>query len=658
MIKGLVFITDHRIAYALYVSILIFTNSPAFSDSTMPLAPVSQRITEFRYILDHDDNLNPQSVMLRFRQGHYQTVTDEAFNVGNSDDLFWILFSVLNDSTEAETRRLVFGTPFVPLLNAYLLTGHGAVTILQHDGKQPYHQRVNDRIKLNSIAFTLPAKQRSEFLVQYRPRGVSFLPVSLVTDAGFTNQLHLESVRASVFYSLSCTVIATFFFFGIAMRSRLALFYALLFLEYLFFLAIIEGYAFKYFWPDWPQWNLYSGLVTALVFSASGLLISSIVVEKTDFSRQFKFFCRRLALLSLLMLLLIPFSGNVMMMTINYIFMILMLLSQGYCIYSWMRQSSKRNMLAFYTALILIGATFYVFTLFLHSSALSEWMIASFNRGIYLFVSLTTMGTFAIHLGGLRNDHEKALRRELENAKRDAELNRELFESEQRYSQARELANKRQQQLASASHDIRQPLLSLRSTMDVMALKQSPEVRKHMHDAFNYIEQLCSHYLAETRPLTESPKKSECYSIKMIIDSVSKMFRQEALDKGLTFNVALCTVEIACPPMPLIRVVSNFVANAIKHCTPGTKLLIGCRRLSGLVKIDVYDNGPGITHQALKTLLEPYRKGDNSSGEGLGLAIVKELADSHGWEIAIDSTLGKGSRFSVIVPAMRSNGSR
>ena len=592
--------------------------------------------------------------MLRFKQGRYQTVTGEAFNIGNSDDVFWILFSVFNSSTEAETGRLVFGTPFVPLLNAYLLTGHGVVTLLKHDGRQPYERRVNDKIKLNSISFTLPRKQRTEFLIQYRPRGVSFLPISLVTDFGFINQFHVESVRAAVFYSFSFTTIATFFFFGIAMRSRLVLFYALLFLEYLFFLAIIEGYAFKYIWPNWPQLNQYSGLVMALLFSASGLLISSIVVEETVFSRQFRFLCRGLALLSLLMLLLIPVSGNVMMMTINYIFMILMFFSQGFCIYSWMRKSSKRNFLAFYTALILIGATFYVFNLFLDSSALSEWMFVSLNRGMYLFVSLTTMGTFAIHLGGLRNDHEKALRKELENAKRDAELNRALFEAEQRYSQAKELANKRQQQLATASHDIRQPLLSLRSTMDVMVQKQSPEVRKHMHDAFGYIEQLCSHYLAEARPITETKEKAESYSVMMITDSVSKMFRQEALDKELEFQVVPCSVEISSPPMPLIRIVSNFVANAIKHCSPRTKLLIGCRRLSERVRIDVYDNGPGIAPQAMKTLLEPYRKGSDSAGEGLGLSIVKELADNHGWELEINSTLGKGSRFSIIVPTMRS----
>ncbi len=639
-----------RIAYIFYISTLFLIASPAFAGTEPHQLSSSNRFTRFQYIHDKDNRLTPQSASVQFEQGVYKTISGEAFNIGNSDDIFWIRVSVFNDFTEKKTRRLVFGAPFLPVLNAYLLSEKGIVTLLKHDGHQPFGQRVNDKVKLNSIAFELPPLEKTNILIQYRPRGVSFMPISLESDLIFFNQVHLETVRSAIFYSFSLTVILTFFFFGIAMRNRIVLFYALLFLEYIFFLFIIEGYAFKYLWPDWPQWNMRSGLVMALVVSASGFFMSSMVVEKTAIYKQFKFFCHGMAVLSLSMLILIPFSGNVMMMTINYIVMILMLVSQGYCIYSWMALSSKRNSLAFYTALLLVGAAFYVFTLFLDSSALSEWLVVSFNRILYLFVSLTTMGTFAIHLGGLRNDHENALLRELESAQRDAELNKALFESEQRYSQARDLANKRQLQLATASHDIRQPLLSLRSTMDVLSQEQSSAVRKQMTDALNYIEQLCSNYLAETRPGNERRPNSESYPVKMITDSVSKMFQREAFDKGLKFEVMPCSAEISCIPMPLIRILSNYVSNAIKHCDQGNRILIGCRRLQGQLRIDVYDNGPGIAPKVLETILQPYQKDETSEGEGLGLAIVRELADLHSWEISIDSKLGKGSRFSIIIP--------
>ena len=627
---------------------MLLVAGPALSANN--LLSEAERLSHFNYIHDKNNNLNRQSAAFQFRQGQYKTLLAEAFNIGNSDDVFWIEIPVFNDSNEIKKRRLVFGTPFVPLLNAYLLTESADnKTLLLHSGKQSFMQRNNNLIKLNSIAFDLPAQQQLSILIQYQPRGVSFLPISLMQEHIFFNQVHFESLQAAVFYSFSLTVILTFFFFGIAMRSYIVLFYALLFLEYVFFLSIIEGYAFKYLWSDWPQWNLYAGIVIALVFSASGFSMSSVVVEKTVRVGGFKLICRGMAVLSLLMLLLIPFTGNVVMMTINHILMILMLLSQGYCIFSWMSLSSKRNILAFYTALIVTGLGFYIFKLFLDSASLSEWIVVSFNRILYLFVSVTTMGTFAIHLGGLRNDHQHSLQKELESARRDAELNRALFESEQRYSQARELASRRQQQLATASHDIRQPLFSLRSSMDILAKEQSQVVRKQFNDALNYLEQLCSHFLSETGPQSNSKEKATFYPVSMITETVAKMFQQEAIQKKLQFHVLPCSIKISCVPMPIIRILSNFVANAIKHSEQG-KIVLGCRRLPQHLKIAVYDNGPGIPAQELETILQPYQKGEKSEGEGLGLAIVKQLAETEGWELEIDSQEGKGSCFAVIVP--------
>lgn len=624
--------------------------SPVFSsESNSHVLSQGDRITRFNYIQDASRNLDLRRAVQLFAQGTYKTVSGQAFNIGNSDDVYWIKFSLSNDTQKIQNRRLVFGTPFVPLLNAYLITdGNMPQTLMKHDGHQGFSKRVNEAIKLNSIEFSLPPGSQADLLIQYQPRGMSFLPISLETSAKFFNQSHYDAVQSAIFYSFCLAVILSFLFFGIAMQSRLVLFYAALSLQYVFFMAIIEGYAFKYLWPDWPQWNMSSGLVVSLVLVASGFLLSSIAVENIRFYKAFRLCCMFLGLLCLVLLLAIPFSGNTLLMLLIQILMTLMFISQGYCIYSWLAYSSKRNQLAFYAALIMIAVVFYAFTVFLNSAVLAEWMVVSFNRIVYLFVSLMTLGTFSIHLAGLRRDHEKALQKELENAKRDAELNRALFESEQRYSEARALANKRQMQLAAASHDIRQPLMSLRSTIDVLSKEQNPASRTQLHNAFQYIEELCNHYLTETRPETKTENKAEFYSARLITDTISKMFRQEAIDKGLEFHVVASSLELSCPPMPLIRVVSNFVSNAIKHCKRG-KILVGCKRRSGQVRIDVYDNGPGINAQELELLQQPYRKGEDSQGEGLGLAITKELADSMGWTISMKSNAGKGSRFSVMI---------
>lgn len=628
---------------------------PVISDD-LPIHASSQgnRIIQFKYIRDDFQQLNLQSVLQRFEQGSYQKMTGQAFNIGNSDDVYWIMFSVINDTQIMQKRRLVFGAPFLPQLNVYLLTEQNIPqTLMKHNGDQKYSGRVNDAIKLNSNVFSLPAKSQVKLLIQYQPRGVSFLPISIETDTQFFSQQIDESIQSTVFYSFCLAFIITFILIGIAMQSPVMLAYVFMFLQYIFFMAIIEGYAFKYFWPDQPVWNMYSGLVVGLTCIATGFLVASKSVIQHQFYNQFRNYCLSLSVVSLLLLVFIPFTGNVILMMSTQVLMLLMIVAQVYCIFSWLKFNTRRNLLALYSVLILTVAMFYTTTLFFNSSSLSEWMLASFNRLMYLFVSLMTMSTFTIHLAGLRKDHEQSLQKQLSNAKHEVELNRALFESEQRYSEAKLLANKRQMQLASVSHDIRQPLMSLRSTIDSMSMnkEQKPDLNNQLHNAFQYIEELCTHYLAETRPQTQAhdEHKTESYCAKMITDTLDKMFRQEAMDKNLIFHVIPSSVEISCPPMPLIRIVSNFVSNAIKHCDKG-RVIVGCRRLPGRLRFDIYDQGKGLSAEQLKILQQPYQKGENSQGEGLGLAITKELADNMGWEIEIKSLLAKGSRFSVLIP--------
>ena len=78
-------------------------------------------------------------------------------------------------------------------------------------------------------------------------------------------------------------------------------------------------------------------------------------------------------------------------------------------------------------------------------------------------------------------------------------------------------------------------------------------------------------------------------------------------------------------------------------------MLLGCRRSKDAIRYEVIDNGPGMRAEELERLRRPYEKGDSSTGEGLGLAICWQLANENGFELQVDSTAGKGSRFSLRV---------
>jgi CheY-like chemotaxis protein/anti-sigma regulatory factor (Ser/Thr protein kinase) len=104
----------------------------------------------------------------------------------------------------------------------------------------------------------------------------------------------------------------------------------------------------------------------------------------------------------------------------------------------------------------------------------------------------------------------------------------------------------------------------------------------------------------------------------------------------------------------LQRILANLVSNALRYTVNG-RILVCARARGAALRIDVYDTGPGIPAHALEDIfLEFHQLGnperDRRKGLGLGLAIVKRLASLLGHRIEVRSRVGRGSRFSVILP--------
>jgi len=97
----------------------------------------------------------------------------------------------------------------------------------------------------------------------------------------------------------------------------------------------------------------------------------------------------------------------------------------------------------------------------------------------------------------------------------------------------------------------------------------------------------------------------------------------------------------------------------VRYTPAGGRIRAGWRRLDdGSAAFDVVDTGPGIAAEHLPRLTERFYRVDRSrsrdtGGTGLGLAIVKHVAQRHGGEVKVDSRLGKGSTFTLVVPASR-----
>lgn len=238
------------------------------------------------------------------------------------------------------------------------------------------------------------------------------------------------------------------------------------------------------------------------------------------------------------------------------------------------------------------------------------------------------------------------------------EMEKDLIEARQ----AAERAHKANTAfLAAASHDLRQPVQALslltgalrRTVKDELSLEMV-ESQMHSLDAMtNLLNSLLDISRLDAGGI--EPEIEE-FPLQRVIDRLSAEFTRQARQKGLDFHAESSNVIVRSDPNLLGEIIQNLVSNAIRYTGVG-EVLMSYRAGDGEITIDVVDTGIGIAAEHLEDIFREFHQlrsdAPSNEGFGLGLAIVRRLADLLGHEIAVNSTPGEGSRFSVSVPLVK-----
>lgn len=245
-----------------------------------------------------------------------------------------------------------------------------------------------------------------------------------------------------------------------------------------------------------------------------------------------------------------------------------------------------------------------------------------------------------------RKQTEDALRR----AKEDAEAAREEAER----------ANLAKSKfLAAASHDLRQPVQALFFFTTALARKleghPAREILADLERSLEALNLLLDALLDISRLDAGVVQPNDTtFSVGSLLDRIEAEFGPQARHKKLELRVVPSTAMIRGDPALLSRVLSNLTANAVRYTRRG-RILIGCRRRAGALRIEVTDTGIGIPADKLKDVFQEFYQisnpeRDRSQGLGLGLAIVDRLSKLMGHPIEVRSQEGKGSTFAIEVP--------
>jgi signal transduction histidine kinase/ActR/RegA family two-component response regulator len=216
--------------------------------------------------------------------------------------------------------------------------------------------------------------------------------------------------------------------------------------------------------------------------------------------------------------------------------------------------------------------------------------------------------------------------------------------------------------LAAASHDLRQPLQTLKLLQAALeshhprgeARKLIDGIGRSLDTMTSILSSLLDINRLESGNLR--PSVSE-FSLNEIFEPLAGDFVAPVQERGLRLCVVRSEVIIRSDRRMLAEMIRNLLSNAVRYTDRG-RILLGCRRAGDNVRIEVWDSGVGITEDQLPHIFHEYYQGTGSAergGFGLGLAIVKRLGKILDHRVEVRSIPGRGTRFFIEVPRGRSD---
>ncbi|MFO1203998.1 MAG: PAS-domain containing protein [Tabrizicola sp.] len=212
--------------------------------------------------------------------------------------------------------------------------------------------------------------------------------------------------------------------------------------------------------------------------------------------------------------------------------------------------------------------------------------------------------------------------------------------------------------VAAASHDLLQPLSAAKlfiSSIGGEGLDKGAQVAlEKAQNALMSVEGILDALLDISK--LESGKAAVSVGavhLDRLLRTLADEFAPIAAAKGLALSVISCGVVVESDPAYLRRILQNLIGNAIRYTAAG-RVLVGARRRGGVVRLEVWDTGPGIPEEAQNDIFKEFHRlnarASASEGMGLGLAIVERACALLGHPLGLRSEVGRGTCFMLQVP--------
>ncbi|MEP3051019.1 MAG: sensor histidine kinase [Erythrobacter sp.] len=613
-----------------------------------------QRFDRMRYLIIDDRALDPIAALSR--RSEFEPILTEWLDFGDQEGSVWLLMQVHNNSGRAGEWIVDIQRPFVDeLIVQKIAAGNAPSTLLNVDQETHFDERPIESQYLVAPLW-MEEGERAQILVGMRSSTGSWMPVTFAT-AERMRTAHMQEAR---FNWVITGAMLALMIVALAMGRLVGWRLSLAFGAYVGFSALFvannEGYLHRFVWPD-AMW---------LFEPVNMLLLVGIMLALLQFARLFSELpsrfprINRVVLALQIVLLLIGVVAVPLWQSDTarwIVFAYVRVVAIAYFVMAWLAWRGK--VLGAFP--FVIGSLAILFTVMAMTAVLimpgryAMTVVLDYFHATVLFETMAFFIAIVVRMLAMQRNLNRSLQAEVVATQEKLAMAEQLQQSRSRYDVAREKAEAMRARLASTSHDLQQPILSLRQDLRRLA-DRDEEASGKLAAALDYLEAVTNSGLEDSTPQDnpqagEKPDEgTETFAASVVLDNCAAMFRAEAETGGVELHVRTGDIVVHTDPVALMRAVSNLISNALKHASP-TKVLVSAKRHGDHVAISVIDNGRGMSADEIRQLSAPYAKGADSEGHGLGMALVREFAQHPNHDLRIRSRTGGGTAIALHVPS-------
>ncbi|MES9857126.1 MAG: 7TM diverse intracellular signaling domain-containing protein [Sedimenticola sp.] len=600
--------------------------------------------------------------------GNFRTFRKLFASWGFTDSAYWYRTTIVNPGKEPRELVLEQTTSWIDSISLYTPSDDPTkeFSVIHTGDRLPFNQRP---IKHHNFLFpiTVAPGQSLPLYLRIESRAAVATPLTLWDRDAFGNHDRTIAYYFGAFFGVLGIMFVYNLFLFLNLRDINYLYYIIFISSIALVFATSKGLTFMYLWPDDPGFIERVQTAGLSFYQLGGILFAKNFFDTRNqhprFNNLFLFLLTGHSLIILLAFIVkdvIPLANiSIAMVQINAI----ILLATGLQAWRKGNQTARYYLAAWslsilgivITALILLGVMNYNFFLY------NATFVGSLLDVAFLSFALADR----INLLRSEKDHARLLVHETLRKTKN-ELESKVAERTADLRAAKEIADHassvKSEFLSNMSHELRTPLNSILGFAQLLELNDAHNLSQTQQENVQHIITSGNHLLClitdvldlsriEAGKLTVS---MESVSLRDILDNTLQLTTSLADEYGVTLydqTPADDFCSIYADATRLTQVILNLLTNGIKYNRRGGKVFIDVSLSGKTVEINIRDTGQGISGDKISKVFQPFERIDSDKkgieGTGIGLAITKHLISLMDGSIAVSSSHGNGSTFTL-----------